>query len=239
MWPPEYSAGVLQHLSALFSFDSFGCCSVHHKHGFSTDVGVLQHLSALLSFDTFGCCSVRCKHGFPTDVGGLQQHLWALFWLLWLLQYLLQRLAFPWMLEHCNILCQHTFLLTLLAASVFAANMAFLWMLECFNSISQHSFLLTPLAAAVFATSMAFLWMFGALRQLIIILTMFHRHVNQCADWCTCSIPIQTLFDPNPEGGVVAVAFTPDARYLATLSAGSTQVGQCFQHCSRPGSCQI
>ena len=37
-------------------------------------------------------------------------------------------------------------------------------------------------------------------------------------------VPIQTLFDPNPEGGVVAVALTPDARYLATLSAGSVQV---------------
>ncbi|KAL8575873.1 hypothetical protein ACOMHN_014878 [Nucella lapillus] len=43
--------------------------------------------------------------------------------------------------------------------------------------------------------------------------------------WDTFSgVPIQTLFDPNPEGGVVAVALTPDARYLATLSAGSTQV---------------
>ena len=198
-----------------------------------------NNISALLSFDSFGCCSIRCKHGFPMDVGGLQQHLSALFWLLWLLQYLLQRLALPWMLEHCNIICQHAFLLTLLAASAFAASMAFLWMLECFNNISQHSFLLTPLAAAVFATSMAFLWMFGAVGQLIVILTVFHRHVNQRADWCTCSIPIQTLFDPNPEGGAVAVAFTPDARYLATLSAGSTQVGQCFEHCSRPGSCQM
>lgn len=72
--------GGLQHLSALFSFDSFGCCSVHHKHGFPMDVGVLQqHLLALLSFDSFGCCSIRCKHGFPMDVGGLQQHLSALF----------------------------------------------------------------------------------------------------------------------------------------------------------------
>ncbi|XP_071110877.1 cilia- and flagella-associated protein 251-like [Haliotis cracherodii] len=37
-------------------------------------------------------------------------------------------------------------------------------------------------------------------------------------------IPIQTLFDPNPEGGVVAVALTPDARYLTTLSASETQI---------------
>ncbi|KAK7499056.1 hypothetical protein BaRGS_00009603 [Batillaria attramentaria] len=36
-------------------------------------------------------------------------------------------------------------------------------------------------------------------------------------------VPIQTLFDPNPEGGVVAVALTPDARYLATLSAAPVQ----------------
>ncbi|BFZ18180.1 hypothetical protein BsWGS_21219 [Bradybaena similaris] len=31
--------------------------------------------------------------------------------------------------------------------------------------------------------------------------------------------PIQTMFDPNPQGGVVAVALTPDSRFLATLSA--------------------
>ncbi|XP_070205737.1 cilia- and flagella-associated protein 251-like isoform X2 [Littorina saxatilis] len=37
-------------------------------------------------------------------------------------------------------------------------------------------------------------------------------------------VPIQTLFDPNPEGGVTAVALTPDARYLATLSAGPVQI---------------
>ncbi|XP_067673834.1 cilia- and flagella-associated protein 251-like isoform X2 [Haliotis asinina] len=37
-------------------------------------------------------------------------------------------------------------------------------------------------------------------------------------------IPIQTMFDPNPEGGVVAVALTPDARYLATLSASERQI---------------
>lgn len=36
--------------------------------------------------------------------------------------------------------------------------------------------------------------------------------------------PIQTMFDPNPQGGVVAVALTPDSRFLATLSALPIQV---------------
>lgn len=34
------------------------------------------------------------------------------------------------------------------------------------------------------------------------------------------------MFDPNPKGGVVAVALTPDSRYLATLSALPIQVTQ-------------
>ena len=40
------------------------------------------------------------------------------------------------------------------------------------------------------------------------------------------SIPIQTIFDTSDsdDGGVVALAMTPDARYLATLSAAKTQV---------------
>lgn len=39
-------------------------------------------------------------------------------------------------------------------------------------------------------------------------------------------VPIQTIFDTtgSDEGGVVAVGMTPDARYLATLSAAKTQV---------------
>jgi hypothetical protein len=37
-------------------------------------------------------------------------------------------------------------------------------------------------------------------------------------------IPVQTIFDNDQEGGVVAMAMTPDARYLATLSSGPTQV---------------
>ncbi|ESO91649.1 hypothetical protein LOTGIDRAFT_191347 [Lottia gigantea] len=45
--------------------------------------------------------------------------------------------------------------------------------------------------------------------------------------WDTYSgTPIQTLFDlsPDGDGGVVAVALTPDARYLATLSSSRNQV---------------
>lgn len=59
---------------------------------------MLQHLSALFSFDSFGCCSVHHKHGFPMDVGVLQQHLSTLvFRLLWLLQYSLQAwLSYGW-----------------------------------------------------------------------------------------------------------------------------------------------
>ncbi|KAK6192834.1 hypothetical protein SNE40_004236 [Patella caerulea] len=40
----------------------------------------------------------------------------------------------------------------------------------------------------------------------------------------TTGTPIQTLFDLNPDGGVVAVALTPDARYLATLSSARSQL---------------
>lgn len=37
------------------------------------------------------------------------------------------------------------------------------------------------------------------------------------------SFPVQTIFDAG-EQGVVAMALTPDARYLATVSAGTPQV---------------
>lgn len=39
-------------------------------------------------------------------------------------------------------------------------------------------------------------------------------------------VPIQTIFDTtgSDDGGVVAVGMTPDARYLATISAAKTQV---------------
>lgn len=42
--------------------------------------------------------------------------------------------------------------------------------------------------------------------------------------WFYCRIPVQTIFDNDQDGGVVAMAMTPDARYLATLSSGPTQV---------------
>ena len=35
---------------------------------------------------------------------------------------------------------------------------------------------------------------------------------------------MRTIFDANPDGGVAAIAMTPDAKYLATLSCGDTQV---------------
>ncbi|XP_077995257.1 cilia- and flagella-associated protein 251-like [Glandiceps talaboti] len=36
-------------------------------------------------------------------------------------------------------------------------------------------------------------------------------------------IPVQTLFDAHPDGGVVSMRMTPDAKYLATLSANAKQ----------------
>ena len=37
------------------------------------------------------------------------------------------------------------------------------------------------------------------------------------------SFPVRTIFEPYPEG-VVAIAITPNAKYLATVSAGDPQV---------------
>ncbi|XP_033747234.1 cilia- and flagella-associated protein 251-like isoform X1 [Pecten maximus] len=37
-------------------------------------------------------------------------------------------------------------------------------------------------------------------------------------------VPVQTIFDDDQEGGVVAMAMTPDARYLATLSSAKKQI---------------
>ncbi|XP_013416583.1 cilia- and flagella-associated protein 251 isoform X1 [Lingula anatina] len=42
--------------------------------------------------------------------------------------------------------------------------------------------------------------------------------------WDTSSgVPVQTLFDPHPEVGVAAIAMTPDAKYIATISAAEDQ----------------
>lgn len=39
---------------------------------------------------------------------------------------------------------------------------------------------------------------------------------------------MQTIFNNEQDGGVVAMAMTPDARYLATLSSGANQVWMLF-----------
>ena len=38
--------------------------------------------------------------------------------------------------------------------------------------------------------------------------------------------PVRTMFEPHPQG-VVAMAMTADAKFLAMLSAGDTQVSYC------------
>jgi hypothetical protein len=66
----------------------------------------------------------------------------------------------------------------------------------------------------------------------LITITVLFAHLN-FNRYCLTKIlivfsrvPIQTIFDTtgSEEGGVVAVGMTPDARYLATLSAAKTQV---------------
>ncbi len=53
--------------------------------------------------------------------------------------------------------------------------------------------------------------------------TAGYRHWNNTPSVCF-STPVRTLFEPHPDGGVVGVAMTPDAKYIASLSAAETQV---------------
>ena len=37
------------------------------------------------------------------------------------------------------------------------------------------------------------------------------------------SMPVRTIFDPHPDVGCSALAMTPDAKYIAAISAGKNQ----------------
>ena len=50
-----------------------------------------------------------------------------------------------------------------------------------------------------------------------------------------CRVPVRTMFDAHPDGGVVAMAMTPDAKFLATLSRGESQVSMTGAKTSQVG----
>lgn len=43
-----------------------------------------------------------------------------------------------------------------------------------------------------------------------------------------CRIPVRTIFESHPEDGVSAIAISQNAKYLATISAGTVQVKKIF-----------
>jgi len=54
-------------------------------------------------------------------------------------------------------------------------------------------------------------------------INLCEKLTNKLQIICFCSFPVQTIFDAGDQG-VLALALTPDARYLATISAGAPQV---------------
>ena len=43
-------------------------------------------------------------------------------------------------------------------------------------------------------------------------------------------MPVRTIFDPHPDVGCSALAMTPDAKYIAAISAGKNQVRPMQNH---------